>query len=78
MPPLLALVSRAAPTGLKATLIGAAFLSLFVSNLIVGWIGTFYESLGPVKLWTMEGCIAFIGGILEFVFANPLNRILSA
>jgi proton-dependent oligopeptide transporter, POT family len=38
-PTLLALVSRAAPAGLKATLMGVVFLTLFVSNLLVGWIG---------------------------------------
>ena len=38
-PTLLALVSRAAPAGLKATLMGTAFLSLFISNILIGWIG---------------------------------------
>ena len=69
-PPLLALVSRAAPSGLKATLIGAAFLSLFVSNLIVGWIGTLYETMSPAKFWALEGAIAAAGGMLALMLAR--------
>ncbi|HEY7979663.1 MAG TPA: peptide MFS transporter [Rhizomicrobium sp.] len=76
-PPLLALISRAAPSGLKATLIGAAFLSLFVGNILVGWVGTFYEHMTPANFWTLEGGIAVIGGVLAFLLAKPLNRVLS-
>ena len=76
-PPLLALVSRAAPTGLKATLIGAAFLSLFVSNLIVGWVGTYYEHMPPAAFWLLEGGISALGSVLAYLLATPLNRILA-
>lgn len=40
-PTLLALVSRAAPAKVHATLMGLAFMSLFISNNLVGWIGGF-------------------------------------
>ncbi len=76
-PPLLALVSRAAPSGLKATLIGAAFLSLFVGNILVGWVGTYYEHMTPANFWTLEGGIAMIGGVFALLLAKPLNRVLA-
>ncbi|HWA29900.1 MAG TPA: peptide MFS transporter [Rhizomicrobium sp.] len=76
-PPLLALVSRAAPTGFKATLLGAAFLALFVGNLLVGWVGTFYERMTPANFWALEGGIALVGGVLAFALARPLMRILA-
>jgi POT family proton-dependent oligopeptide transporter len=76
-PPLLALISRAAPPGLKATLIGAAFLSLFVGNILVGWVGTYYERMTPTNFWTLEGSIALVGGVLAFLLARPLNRVLT-
>lgn len=76
-PPLLALVSRAAPTGLKATLLGAAFLALFVGNIIVGWVGTFYERMTPANFWALEGGIAVAGGVVAFVLARPLMRVLA-
>jgi len=76
-PPLLALVSRAAPTGLKATLLGAAFLALFVGNIIVGWVGTYYEKMSPANFWMLEGVIAVVGGVLAFILARPLMRVLA-
>jgi POT family proton-dependent oligopeptide transporter len=77
-PPLLALVSRAAPPGLKATLIGAAFLALFVGNILVGWVGTFYEHMTPASFWALEGAISLGGAVLAFLLARPLHRMLGA
>jgi POT family proton-dependent oligopeptide transporter len=77
-PPLLALVSRAAPTGFKATLLGAAFLALFVGNIIVGWVGTYYEHMTPANFWALEGGIALAGGVAAWLLAKPLHRILAA
>lgn len=76
-PILLALVSRTAPGHVKATLMGAVFLSLFVANFIIGWIGGLYERLGPVGFWTMEAAIAAIGGVLTLFLAAPLRRVFS-
>jgi len=75
-PTLLALVSRAAPAGLKATLMGCAFLSLFVSNILIGWIGGFYEHLTPAQFWALEASIAGVGGLLAMLLNKPLKRLL--
>jgi POT family proton-dependent oligopeptide transporter len=75
-PTLLALVSRAAPEGLKATLMGVAFLTLFVSNIIIGWIGGFYEHMTPAMFWAMHAAIAAVGGTLAMVLNKPLTRRL--
>jgi POT family proton-dependent oligopeptide transporter len=75
-PTLLALVSRAAPAGLKATLMGVVFLSLFVSNILVGWIGGFYEHLGPAMFWGLNTAIAAVGGTLAMLLNKPLSRRL--
>ena len=48
-PTLLALVSRAAPAKMNATLMGLAFMSLFISNSLIGWIGGFYEKMTPAR-----------------------------
>jgi POT family proton-dependent oligopeptide transporter len=75
-PTLLALVSRAAPAGLKATLMGVVFLSLFVSNILVGWIGGFYERMTPAMFWAMHAGIAAVGGMLALLLNKPLSRRL--
>jgi POT family proton-dependent oligopeptide transporter len=76
-PPLLALVSRAAPEKLKATLMGAVFLSLFVGNALVGWIGGFYEKMSPASFWLLHAGIAAAGGVLATVLARPLKKMLA-
>jgi POT family proton-dependent oligopeptide transporter len=75
-PTLLALVSRAAPTPVKATMMGAVFLSLFVANTLIGWLGSFYEHMTPAGFWAMHAGIAAVGGVLAFVLRQPLKRAL--
>jgi POT family proton-dependent oligopeptide transporter len=77
-PTMLALVSRAAPPALKATLMGCVFLSLFVSNILIGWIGSFYERMTPASFWAMHAAIAATGGVLAMLLARPLGRVLNA
>lgn len=75
-PTLLALVSRAAPAKINSTMMGICFLTLFVSNLFIGWIGTFYEGLGPLAFWSLHAGIAASGGILVLLFGPMLKRVL--
>jgi len=75
-PTLLALVSRAAPATVNATMMGIAFMSLFVSNNLIGWIGGFYERMSPIEFWAMHAAIGAIGGILVMLFGGRLSRAL--
>jgi POT family proton-dependent oligopeptide transporter len=75
-PTLLALVSRAAPAKVNATLMGLAFMSLFVSNNLIGWIGGFYEKMRPAEFWAMHAAIAAGGGLLVVLFGRRLSRTL--
>jgi POT family proton-dependent oligopeptide transporter len=75
-PTLLALVSRAAPAKINATMMGIAFLTLFVANNLIGWIGTFYEQMSPLAFWLMHAGIAASGGVLVLLFGPVLRRVL--
>jgi POT family proton-dependent oligopeptide transporter len=75
-PTLLALVSRAAPPSVRATLMGAIFLSLFLADFIVGWLGGFYERMTPAAFWALHAGIAAIGGVLAFGLRRPLKTLL--
>jgi len=77
-PTLLALVSRAAPAKVNATMMGIAFLSLFLSNNLIGWIGRFYEQMSPVWFWGLHALIAASGGLLVMLFGRRLKRALDA
>jgi POT family proton-dependent oligopeptide transporter len=75
-PTLLALVSRAAPAKVNATLMGLAFMSLFISNNLIGWIGGFYEKMSPAAFWAMHAAIAAGGGLLVLLFGRHLSCAL--
>lgn len=76
-PTLLALVSRAAPAQLNATMMGIAFISLFISNNLIGWIGGFYQEMSPVQFWLLHAAIAAGGGIAIILFGRVLSRALN-
>ena len=75
-PTLMSVVARAAPARLKSTLMGAMFLSVFFGNLVIGWLGLFYDRLGAPSFWAMEGVLAVIGGILILSLRPWLQRVL--
>jgi POT family proton-dependent oligopeptide transporter len=75
-PTLLALVSRTAPASVNATLMGLAFMSLFVANTLVGWIGGFYEKMSPAQFWAMHAAISATGGLLVALIGRRLGRLL--
>jgi proton-dependent oligopeptide transporter, POT family len=75
-PPLLSLVSRAAPARINATMMGMAFIVLFVANNLIGWIGTFYERMTPIAFWTLHFAIGATGWLLVLIFGRALGHIL--
>jgi len=60
-PTTLALISSLAPERLRSTLMGGAFLTLFVAFNIVGWVGQFYEGMAPWQFWVLQSAIALAG-----------------
>jgi len=75
-PTLLALVSRAAPAKINATMMGICFLVLFAANNVIGWIGTFYEQMTPLSFWLLHAAIAAAGAFLVLLLGPMLRRIL--
>ncbi|HYC01649.1 MAG TPA: peptide MFS transporter [Azospirillaceae bacterium] len=73
-PTLLAMVSRLAPPSLNSTLMGVAFLTLFLSNIAVGWLGTRYETWGGPAFWAVHGAIAAAGVAAAMVMGRVAAR----
>jgi POT family proton-dependent oligopeptide transporter len=71
-PPLLALVSRMTPPRINATMIGIAFMSLFVANNLIGWLGGLYERMSPIQFWALHAAIAAVGGVMAALFGRRL------
>jgi POT family proton-dependent oligopeptide transporter len=76
-PPLLALISRTAPGSVNATMVSSAYLTLFASNILMGWVGSYYEQMSPAALWMLDAGIAAIGALLVLMFGRRLTRALS-
>ena len=76
-PVTLALVSRAAPAKVNATMMSATFLALFGGSVIMGWIGSYYGEMHPALFWTIDAAIGFAGGLLVFLLHRPLARGLA-
>ena len=74
-PTLLALVSRAAPPRINSTMMGMTFLTLFIANNLIGWIGTFYEKMSPIAFWSLHAAIAATGGILVLMLGPVLASV---
>ena len=77
-PVTLALVSQAAPARTRSTLMGGAFLSLFVGMTIMGWIGSYYEEMSNAAFWTLDAGLAVAGALLIFAARGPLHAALRA
>jgi POT family proton-dependent oligopeptide transporter len=77
-PTLLALVSRAAPVKLNATMMGLVFTSMFVANVLIGWLGGYYERMTPAAFWGLHAGIAAVSGLLLRQFGGRLNRVLGS
>lgn len=72
----LALISRWAPVSLRSTMTGAYALSAFAGNLLVGWLGSFYERLTPSSFWLLHAGLAALGFILLLALGNSISRRL--
>jgi POT family proton-dependent oligopeptide transporter len=77
-PTLLAAVSRNAPPSVRATMMGAVFLSSFISDFALGWLGGLYDTMSPAAFWAMHAGIAAVGGLLSFALRRPLKALLGA
>jgi len=75
-PVLLALISQAAPAKINSTMMGVAFMSLFIASLLMGWVGSFYDQMGNAAFWTLDAGIALAGALVIFAVTRPLTRAL--
>ncbi len=77
-PTLLGLATRVAPERVKATMMGVVFMSLFLSYLLVGWLGTFYDKMPATQFWLIHVAIGLAGGVLMLILKRPLERVLAS
>ena len=68
LPVALALFARLAPKQINATVIGLYYLSLFGANALVGWIGTWFETMQVTEFWLLHAGFAAASGAVFVLF----------
>ncbi|PVX28392.1 peptide MFS transporter [Sphingomonas pokkalii] len=76
-PPLVALVSMAAPGGVNALMINVTFLTFFLGNVFAGQLAMAYAPLGPGPFWLLHAGLAGIGACLAFGLRRWITRGLT-
>ncbi len=76
-PVLLATISKSAPAKVNSTLMGAAFLCLFVGTVLMGWVGSFYEDMSNAGVLDARRCDRVRGdSAWHRLSASPLAKAL--
>lgn len=78
LPVSLALFAKVAPRAVNATVIGFYYLAFFAGNAIVGWIGSFYETMPPTHFWLLHAGLAAAAGGVFVLFRLVMGRHLKA
>jgi POT family proton-dependent oligopeptide transporter len=72
----LTIISQAAPAKVNSTMMGGAFLSLFVGVVLMGWVGSFYQQMSNAAFWILDAAIGFAGAVLLLAVRRPLGRLV--
>ena len=76
-PPARAMIARYAPRSVNGTMFALYSLSGALGFFLLGWLGRFYEPLGPTKYFLLTATLPIAGALMLIVFAHPLERLLA-
>ena len=74
LPISLALFSKISPKQITSTVIGLYYLSFFIANAVVGWVGGLYSSLPTTTFWLIHVASAVFGLIAFTVFKLVIGK----
>lgn len=74
--PTASLTSRNAPASVNGTMMAVFKLAGAVAYFTLGWLGRFYEPLGPSLFWALNGAIALAGFGLILIFGRRVTAML--
>jgi len=74
LPISLALFSKISPKQITATVIGLYYLSFFIANAVVGYVGGLYSSLPTTTFWLIHVASAAFGLIAFAIFKVALGK----
>lgn len=65
-----------APPRLATTMISINIMAFGLANIISGWLGRFYEPLGPAGFWWLHAGIGAAGGVVALLLRPLVRRLL--
>ncbi len=72
----LSLVSKIAPAGHVAMMMGIWLATIFAGNFLAGYLGSLWSSMHKPAFFAMVAAIAFVAGVTIFAFNRPLRAAL--
>ena len=73
----LSFVTKVAPVRMVSMMMGVWYLANFLGNYMTGYLGTFYETIPKAQFFQLMTTIAVVAGIVLFILARPLDKIVS-
>jgi POT family proton-dependent oligopeptide transporter len=77
LPVSLALFAKLAPKSINSTVIGLYFITFFIANSLVGWIGGFYSTMTTTDFWLLHTGLALGSGLVFVLFKLLLGGMLA-
>lgn len=74
LPISLALFSKISPKQITSTVIGLYYLSFFIANAVVGWVGGLYSSLPTTTFWLIHVASAAFGLVAFVLFKMVIGK----
>jgi POT family proton-dependent oligopeptide transporter len=71
----LGLFARLAPAAWAGATIAAWFSAAFFGNLLAGWLGSFWSSIGHPLFFVMIAAVAEVSALLLFLLDRPARRV---
>ena len=59
-------------------MMGIVFLNFFVANSLIGWIGSYYERMSPLRFWALHAAIAAMGAVMLPLLGRRLGVLAGA
>jgi POT family proton-dependent oligopeptide transporter len=72
----LSLVSHVAPQGSRSALMGFWFTSMFLGNLMAGWLGSFWSSVPSLYFFLLMGALGVVGALIVEAARRPLSGLM--
>ena len=75
-PPIQSLISRDSPPQITATMMAIMKSAGMFSYFLIGWMGRFYEPLGPPLFWALTASLSLLALVMLVLTRRGLLRLL--